>query len=104
MAAGLHYEVDTRNCPTGASYDNVEDDAFFEKPIDEQQKDIRARVTLLLRRLGESCRAPIDVEAFLDAEFDRKFRDLADSYWLHVPKEKIRAGRIRNRGERSSPE
>lgn len=98
--AGVHYEVDTRKCPTGASFESVEDDAFFEKSIVAQTTDIRSRITRLLAKLGESCGAPVDAQALLDEDFDREFRDLADSYWLHVPMDEIRAGRVRGRGGR----
>ena len=99
-AAGLHYEVETRKCPTGASFESVEDDAFFEKPIAAQTKDIRLRITRLLGKMEGSCSASVDAHALLDEDFDREFRDLADRYWLHVPKDEIRAGRARGRGGR----
>lgn len=96
--AGVHYEVDTRKCPTGASFESVEDDAFFEKSIAAQTEDLRSRITRLLLQLSDACSAPIEAGALLDQDFDREFRDLAGSYWLHVPKDQIRAGRVRGRG------
>lgn len=98
--AGVHYEVDTRKCPTGASFGSVEDDAFFERSIATQTEDLRSRITLLLLQLSDACSAPVEAGAILDQDFDREFRDLADRYWLHVPKDQIRAGRVRGRGGR----
>ena len=99
-AAGLHYEVSTKKCPTGASFANVEDDAFFEKSLADQTRDIKARIARLLRELDPRCGIAPDARGLLDDRFDREYGNLADRYWLGVPKAKIRADRARNRGDR----
>lgn len=97
-AAGLHYEVTTRKCPMGTSFGNVEDDSFFEKSLADQTSDIRARIARLLLDLDRKCGAAPDVPGLLGDRFDGEYRALADSYWLGVPKTKIRADRVRIRG------
>jgi hypothetical protein len=99
-SAEVSYEVGTKRCPTGVDFGRVEDDAFFEIPVEGQTKEIRERLLHLLLQLKEPCGIPPDVTQFFDGEFDQGFRGLAESYWLHVPIEKIRAGRIGERGGR----
>ena len=99
-SAEVSYEVGTKRCPTGVDFGSVEDDAFFEMPVEGQTKEIRERLSHLLLQLKEPCEIPPDVTQFFDDEFDQGFSGLAESYWLHVPIEKIRAGRIRARGDR----
>lgn len=95
MAASVTYEVGTRRCPTGVDFASVEDDAFFDKSLQDQTEELKKRITPLLLQLKEPCGTPPDVTQFFDDAFDQKFRELANSYWMHVPKDKIRAGRAR---------
>jgi hypothetical protein len=90
----VRFEVHRRACPAGKSiqFGHV-GDAFFERSFDEQLTEIQGMVTESLAQLHELCGKPTNASSLYGPDFDRAFRELADYYWLHLSKAKIRKSR-----------